>query len=45
MLSVHMPRVKMVMPEIGTDGAAFTLSRTGTALGVKGEDALYIIQE
>lgn len=44
-LSVSMPRVKMVMPEIGTDGAAFTLSRTGSVLGVKGEDALYIIQE
>lgn len=44
-LSVFMPRVKMVMPEIGTDGAAFTLSRTGTALGVKGEDALFVIQE
>ncbi len=44
-LSVHLSRVKMVMPEIGTDGAAFTLSRNGTALGVNGEDAVYIAQE
>lgn len=44
-LSVYMPRVKMSMPEISTDGAAFTLNRSGAVLGVKGEDALFIIQE
>lgn len=44
-LAAHMPRVKMSMPEIGVDGASFTLNRTGSVLGVTGEDALYLIQE
>lgn len=44
-LAAHMPRVKMNMPEIGVDGASFTLNRTGSVLGVTGEDALYLIQE
>jgi|GEM_PF-1580630 len=44
-LSVIMPRVRMTMPEIGVQSASFTLDRNGTALGVKGEDALYLVQE
>ena len=44
-LAVAMERVKLSMPEIGTDGAAYTLDRNGAILGTKGEDALYIIQE
>ena len=35
----------MSMPEIGVDGASYTLDRTGAILGTKGEDALYIVQE
>ena len=44
-LAVAMERVKLSMPEVGTDGAAYTLDRNGAILGTKGEDALYIIQE
>lgn len=44
-LTVAMNRVKLSMPEVGTEGASYTLDRTGNILGVKGEDALYIVQE
>ncbi len=44
-LYVHAPRVKVTMPTIGVDGAAFTLDREGAVLGTRGEDALYLIQE
>lgn len=44
-LAISMDRVKLAMPEVGTEGAAYTLDRTGAVLGTKGEDALYIIQE
>ena len=43
--SVHLPRVKMNMPEIAVDGAAFTLERTGRVLGTLGEDAVYVVME
>ncbi len=44
-MSVHLPRVKMNMPEIAVDGAAFTLERTGRVLGTLGEDAVYVVME
>lgn len=43
--STFAPRVKMNMPSTGTDGAVFTLERTGAVLGDKGEDALFMAQE
>lgn len=44
-LAIAMERVKLSMPEVGTEGAAYTLDRNGAILGTKGEDAMYIIQE
>jgi hypothetical protein len=44
-LTFAMPRVKFNTPEIGTQDAFVTLTRTGAVLGSKGEDALYIIIE
>lgn len=44
-LGVCLPRVKMNMPEIGVDGAIFTLDRTGRVLGINGEDAVFITRE
>lgn len=44
-LAVTLPRVKLNTPEIGVDGAAFTLDRTGTVLGRDYEDAVYITTE
>ena len=43
--AAQMPRVKRNKPEVGVDGAAVTWKRTGTVLGVTGEDAVYLIQE
>lgn len=44
-LAIAMERVKMSTPEVSTDGASYTLDRTGAILGKNGEDAIYIIQE
>ena len=44
-ISITTPRVKLNTPEIGTDGAAFTLDRTGAVLGTDYEDAVYIATE
>lgn len=44
-LSITLPRVKLNTPGIGTDGAAFTLERTGAVLGRGYEDAVYIATE
>ena len=46
-LSLHMPRVKMNTPTVGTDGDVFTLERSGAIMGTKTsvEDAVYIVQE
>lgn len=44
-LAIAMERVKMSTPEVGTDGASYTLDRTGAILGKNGEDAIYIVQE
>lgn len=44
-ISITTPRVKLNAPEIGTDGAAFTLDRTGAVLGTDYEDAVYIATE
>lgn len=41
----HMTRVKFNTPGVGEGGNAITLDQDGTALGVTGEDALFIIQE
>lgn len=44
-LAIAMERVKMSTPEVSTDGASYTLDRTGAILGKNGEDAIYIVQE
>lgn len=44
-LNITLPRVKLNTPEIGTDGAAFTLDRIGAVLGTDYEDAVYIATE
>ena len=44
-LNITLPRVKLSTPEIGTDGAAFTLDRIGAVLGTDYEDAVYIATE
>lgn len=44
-INITLPRVKLNTPTIGTDGAAFTLERTGTILGRGYEDAVYIATE
>lgn len=41
----YMPRMKFNTPEVGEGDSAITLTQDGTALGVTGEDALFIIQE
>lgn len=40
----HMLRVKFNTPELGEGDSALTLTQDGAALGVKGEDALFIVQ-
>lgn len=44
-LSHHMPRVKFNTPELNESDTVLTMSQDGTALGVHGEDALFIVQE
>lgn len=44
-LAHHMPRVKFNTPELNESDTVVTMTQNGTALGVKGEDALFIIQE
>lgn len=44
-LNVMLPRVKMNTPEIGVDGAALTLNRTGAVLGKDYEDSVYFSME
>lgn len=44
-LAHYMERVKFSTPEVGEGDNAITLTQDGTALGVTGEDALFIIQE
>ncbi len=44
-LAHYMPRVKFNTPEINESDTVVTMQQNGTALGVKGEDALFIIQE
>lgn len=44
-LSHYMPRVKFNTPELNESDTVLTMSQNGTALGVHGEDALFIIQE
>lgn len=44
-LAHYMERVKFNTPEVGEGDNAITLTQDGTALGVNGEDALFIIQE
>ncbi len=39
-----MPRVKFNTPELGEGDNVLTLTQDGTALGVTGEDALFIVQ-
>lgn len=44
-LAHYMPRVKFNTPELGDSDNVITMSQNGTALGIAGEDALFIIQE
>lgn len=44
-LAFHMPRTKFNTPEINESDTVLTLSQNGSALGVHGEDALFITQE
>ena len=44
-LAHYKARVKFNTPEVGEGDNAITLTQDGTALGVTGEDALFIIQE
>lgn len=43
-LAHYMPRVKFNTPELGESDNVVTMTQNGTALGVVGEDALFIIQ-
>lgn len=44
-LAHYMPRVKFNTPELGESDTVVTMTQNGTALGLTGEDALFIIQE
>lgn len=44
-LAHYMPRVKFNTPELNESDTVVTMTQNGTALGVTGEDALFIIQE
>lgn len=44
-LAHFMPRVKFNTPELNESDTIVTMTQNGTALGVTGEDALFIIQE
>lgn len=44
-LAHFMPRTKFNTPELNESDTVLTMTQNGTALGVTGEDALFIIQE